>query len=68
VHYCFGAPLARPETRIALTELARRLENPRLVEDPPPYRSNPLLRGPRHLHVDIDGVLPVRPHVRSAVG
>ena len=61
VHYCFGAPLARPETRIALTELARRLQNPRLVEDPPPYRSNPFLRGPRHLPVDIDGVLSARP-------
>jgi cytochrome P450 len=61
VHYCFGAPLARPEARIALTELARRLQNPRLVEDPPPYRSSPVLRGPRHLLVDVDGVLPARP-------
>jgi cytochrome P450 len=58
IHYCFGAPLARPETQIALTELARRLENPRLVEDPPPYRTNPFLRGPRHLLVEIDGVSP----------
>ncbi|MCW2678252.1 MAG: cytochrome [Modestobacter sp.] len=58
VHYCFGAPLARPETQIALTELARRLENPRLIDDPPPYRSNPFLRGPRHLLVAIDGVNP----------
>jgi cytochrome P450 len=61
VHYCFGAPLARPETQIALTELARRLENPRLVDDPPPYRSNPFLRGPRHLVVEIDGVNPASP-------
>jgi cytochrome P450 len=60
VHYCFGAPLARPETQIALTELARRLENPRLVDDPPPYRSNPFLRGPRHLVVEIDGVRPAQ--------
>jgi cytochrome P450 len=58
VHYCFGAPLARPETQIALTELARRLENPRLIDDPPPYRSNPFLRGPRHLLVAIDGINP----------
>jgi cytochrome P450 len=56
IHYCFGAPLARPETQIALTELARRLENPRLVADPPPYRHSPALRGPRHLLVDVDGV------------
>ncbi|MCW2535055.1 MAG: cytochrome [Modestobacter sp.] len=61
VHYCFGAPLARPETQIALTELAHRLGNPRLVEDPPPYRSNPFLRGPRHLLVEIDGVDPAQP-------
>jgi cytochrome P450 len=60
VHYCFGAPLARPETRIALTELARRLKNPRLVADPPPYRPNPVLRGPRHLLVEIDGVNPAQ--------
>jgi cytochrome P450 len=58
IHYCFGAPLARPETRIALTELAHRLNNPRLVADPPPYRASPSLRGPRHLLVDIDGVNP----------
>jgi cytochrome P450 len=61
IHYCFGAPLARPEARIALTELAYRLENPRLVDDPPPYRASPSLRGPRHLLVDIDGVEPARP-------
>ncbi|MFE4367987.1 cytochrome P450 [Streptomyces sp. NPDC056835] len=59
-HYCFGAPLARPETRIALTELAYRLKNPRLVEDPPPYRPSPSLRGPRHLLIEIDGVGPAR--------
>lgn len=56
IHYCFGAPLARLETQIALSELARRLANPRLVEDPPPYRTNPVLRGPRHLRVSIDGI------------
>jgi cytochrome P450 len=58
VHYCFGAPLARLETQIALTELARRLVNPRLVVDPPPYRDNAVLRGPRHLQVAIDGIAP----------
>jgi cytochrome P450 len=60
VHYCFGAPLARPETQIALTQLARRLKNPRLVADPPPYRPNPFLRGPRHLPIEIDGVNPAQ--------
>jgi cytochrome P450 len=58
IHYCFGAPLARMETQLALTELARRLVNPRLVEDPPPYRPNATLRGPRHLFVEIDGIVP----------
>jgi cytochrome P450 len=56
VHICFGAPLARLEAQIALAELIRRLENPRLVEDPPPYRRRPILRGPRHLTVEIAGV------------
>ncbi|MEU1783502.1 MULTISPECIES: cytochrome P450 [Streptomyces] len=49
VHNCFGAPLARLETQIALTTLIDRLGNPRLLEDPPEYRSSPVLRGPRHL-------------------
>ena len=54
-------PLARLETQIALTELARRLENPRLVADPPPYRPNPVLRGPLHLPVRFDGMVPAQP-------
>jgi cytochrome P450 len=56
IHYCFGAALARQEAQVALAEAARRLVNPRLVQDPPPYRQNPTLRGPRHLPVAIDGV------------
>ncbi|AKJ14594.1 cytochrome P450 [Streptomyces incarnatus] len=56
IHSCFGAPLARLEAQIALSELARRLENPRLVEDPPPYRQNAVLRGPRHLEIAFDGL------------
>jgi cytochrome P450 len=54
IHYCVGAPLARIEAQVALTALAHRLVNPRLVEDPPPYRPNAVLRGPRHLLVDFD--------------
>ena len=60
IHYCFGAPMARLEAQIALRELAVRLVNPRLVADPPPYRTNPVLRGPRHLPVAIDGVIPAQ--------
>jgi cytochrome P450 len=56
IHYCFGAGLARQEAQVALIELASRLENPRLLQDPPPYRQNPTLRGPRHLPIEIDGV------------
>ncbi|MFF8731450.1 cytochrome P450 [Streptomyces sp. NPDC015171] len=56
IHSCFGAPLARLETQIALSELARRLRDPRLLEDPPPYRPNAVLRGPRHLNIAFDGV------------
>ncbi|MEU1501238.1 cytochrome P450 [Streptomyces sp. NPDC005732] len=52
IHLCFGGPLARLETQIALTELVRRLERPGLVVDPPPYRPSPVLRGPLHLYVE----------------
>ncbi|MEU8397574.1 cytochrome P450 [Nonomuraea sp. NPDC048892] len=61
VHYCFGAPLARLEGQIMLTELVRRLRAPKLVTDPPPYRPSPVLRGPRHLLVEYDGVEPYLP-------
>jgi cytochrome P450 len=56
IHYCFGAPLARVEAQIALTELVQRLDRPRLVVDPPPYRESPLLRGPSELVVEVDRV------------
>jgi cytochrome P450 len=49
IHSCVGAPLARLETQIALVKLARRLREPRLIEDPPPYRESAVLRGPLHL-------------------
>ncbi|MFF4317792.1 cytochrome P450 [Streptomyces sp. NPDC001568] len=58
IHSCFGAPLARLEAQIALTRLATRLERPRLLADPPPYRHNAVLRGPRRLDIACDGVCP----------
>jgi cytochrome P450 len=56
IHLCFGGPLARLEVQVAVGEFVRRVENPRLVVDPPPYRHNQIFRGPRHLLVDIDGI------------
>jgi cytochrome P450 len=54
IHYCVGAP--RMETHIALNGLVRRLVNPRLVTDPPPYRELATLRGPQHLAVTFDHI------------
>jgi len=56
IHGCFGAPLARMEAQIAFTELLRRLEQPRLAADPPPYRPSPLLRGPEHLLITVERI------------
>jgi cytochrome P450 len=54
-HNCFGAPLARREAQIAFVKLFSRLENPRLLADPP-YRKNSGLRGPVELRCRFDGV------------
>jgi fatty acid omega-hydroxylase len=56
IHTCFGGPLARLEVNTALEVFLRRVENPRLVVDPPPYRPSQVFRGPRHLLIDIDGI------------
>ncbi|GCE30172.1 putative cytochrome P450 [Dictyobacter alpinus] len=56
IHYCVGAPLARIEAHIALSEISRRLIDPKLAVDPPTYRDNAALRGPRHLPVDFKGL------------
>jgi cytochrome P450 len=56
IHSCFGAPLARIEAQIAFTELLRRLDQPRLLVDRPPYRPSPFLRGPKHLPIEVAGV------------
>jgi cytochrome P450 len=56
IHSCFGAPLVRIEAQIAFTELLRRLDQPRLLVDPPPYRHSPFLRGPEHLPIEVAGV------------
>jgi cytochrome P450 len=56
IHLCFGGPLARLEAQISIGEFVRRVQNPRLVVDPPPYRHNQVFRGPRHVVIDIDGI------------
>ncbi len=56
IHVCFGGPLARLEVNVALEAFLRRVKNPRLVVDPPPYRPSQIFRGPLHCLVDIDGV------------
>ncbi|MGC5779500.1 cytochrome P450 [Methylobacterium sp. NFXW15] len=57
LHYCVGAPLARIEAEIALVTLCRRLVEPRLMADPPPYRAGASLRGPSNLGIHISGIV-----------
>ncbi|HUO38643.1 MAG TPA: cytochrome P450 [Mycobacterium sp.] len=56
IHTCMGGPLARLEVNLALETFLRRVGNPRLVVDPPPYRRNQIFRGPRHLWVDFEKI------------
>ena len=56
VHSCVGGPLARLEVNLAVENFLRRVENPRLVVDPPPYRQNQVFRGPLHLEVEFDRI------------
>jgi cytochrome P450 len=58
IHICFGGPLARLEVNTAFDAFLRRVDSPRLVEDPPPYRISQVFRGPRHLLVDYDKIRP----------
>ena len=44
-HFCFGAPLARMEARIAFQALLRRLPDPALTAMPLVWRQNLGLRG-----------------------
>lgn len=53
IHLCYGAPLARIEAETALGALIPHLGTARLVQDPPPYRRNAMLRGPRHLPIEL---------------
>ncbi|MFF0630196.1 cytochrome P450 [Streptomyces sp. NPDC004296] len=53
IHLCYGGPLARLEAQAALGALIPHLGTARLVEDPPPYRQSAMLRGPRHLPIQL---------------
>jgi cytochrome P450 len=55
IHFCMGAPLARVEGQIALSELTRRLKNIELTVDEPPYKENLVLRGLAALPVRFQG-------------
>jgi cytochrome P450 len=57
IHTCMGGPLARLEVNLAVENFLRRVENPRLVVDPPPYRQSQVFRGPRHLEVEFDRIV-----------
>ena len=50
-HFCLGAPLARAEGQIALGTLVRRLDGLELLDDPPEYKENLVLRGLATLRV-----------------
>jgi cytochrome P450 len=56
IHTCFGGPLARLEVNLAFETFLRRVDNPRLVVDPPPYRQSNVFRGPSELLIDFDGI------------
>lgn len=56
IHVCFGGQLARLEVNTAVEAFLRRVEKPRLVVDPPPYRRNAIFRGPLHVLIDIKDI------------
>jgi cytochrome P450 len=55
IHHCLGAPLARMETQVALTSLARRAPDLALTVDDVTYKSNVVLRGMAALPVSMRG-------------
>jgi len=54
-HFCTGAGLARLEAHVTVAGFLARFPHARLIEDPPPIRSElqPTLRGYTALDVDL---------------
>jgi pimeloyl-[acyl-carrier protein] synthase len=57
-HFCFGAPLARMEGKIAFNALLRRISNPVLLEKNLEWRTNAGLRGLTMLNISFEPILP----------
>lgn len=52
-----GLPVARLGRQIALKAVIERIQDARLVDDPPPDRASPTLRGPSALRIVVKGIL-----------
>ena len=50
-HYCLGASLARLEIAEVFAALAEQFPNLQVTQPQPPYKPNPVLRGPQELRV-----------------
>lgn len=54
-HFCLGAPVARMEVQVALTEILRRFPGWRITEpvEDIPWTNSMVARGPQHLQVSL---------------
>ena len=54
IHHCLGAPLARLEGKIAFEALIERFDDIRFGTRTPVYKPNIVLRGLRHLDIQVE--------------